>query len=195
CVQQPLARADRGVSSNRRLLSFARERKLEPVVLLVNERVAEVAKLLRQTLGEQITLCIALAADLWQTRADPGEIDNALLNLALNARDAMCGNGLLTIETCNVTLDADAAARDSDARPGDYARFSVTDTGHGMTPEVRRRAIEPFFTTKEIGKGTGMGLSGVYGFAMQSGGFLTIASEVGKGTTVNVFLPRTTETL
>jgi len=189
-VQQALDAVDMGVSLNRRLLSFARQRKLEPVVLLVNERVAEVAKLLRQTLGEQITLSIELAADLWQTRADPGEIDNALLNLALNARDAMSGNGLLTIETRNVTLDATAATRDSDARPGDYVRFSVTDTGHGMTSEVRRRAVEPFFTTKEPGKGTGMGLSGVYGFAMQSGGFLTIASEVGKGTTVNVFLPR-----
>jgi PAS domain S-box-containing protein len=189
-IRQALDAIETGASLNRRLLSFARRRELEPVVLFLNDRVSEVARLLRQSAGEQIALFIKLAPDLWQTRADAGEVDNALLNLALNARDAMSGDGALTIETGNVTLDATAAARDPDARPGDYVRFSVTDTGHGMTPEVQRRAVEPFFTTKETGKGTGLGLSSVYGFAAQPGGFLTIESEVGRGTTVTVFLPR-----
>jgi len=112
------------------------------------------------------------------------------LNIVLNARDAMQGGGTLSIETRNVTLNAAAVAREQDAQPGEYVRLSVTDTGHGMSPEVTRRAVEPFFTTKEIGRGTGQGLSSVYGFARQSGGFLTIESEVGEGTTVCSFLPR-----
>jgi PAS domain S-box-containing protein len=182
-----------GANLNRRLLIFARQRRLDPVLLVLNERVTEMAELLRRTLGSPVSLTTRLAEDLWPTRADPGEIDNAVLNLALNARDAMPHGGALTIATDNVTLDGGAAARHPGAQPGDYVRLSVADTGTGMSPEVLRRAVEPFFTTKEVGKGTGLGLSSVYGFATQSGGFLTIDSEIGKGTTVRIHLPRALE--
>ena len=189
-LQQALDAVDTGANLNRKLLSFARQRKLEPVVLVLNDRVREVTELLQRTLGQQITITTRFAADLWHTRVDPTEIDNALLNLALNARDAMNDGGTLSIETRNVTLDAAACAHDPDARPGEYVRLSIVDTGQGMTPEVKRRAVEPFFTTKGTGKGTGLGLSSVFGFAKQSGGFLGIDSKVGEGTTVHVFLPR-----
>ena len=188
-VQKAVEAVETMAGLNRKLLSFARQRELASAVLVLNDRISEVTKLLQGTIGEQIALTTKLGADLWQTRADPVEVDNALLNIVLNARDAMQGGGTLSIETRNVTLDA-AVAREHDIQPGEYVRLSVTDTGHGMSSEVRRRAVEPFFTTKEIGRGTGLGLSIVYGFARQSGGFLTIESEVGKGTTVCIFLPR-----
>jgi signal transduction histidine kinase len=121
--------------------------------------------------------------------ADPGEVDNALLNLVINSRDAMPRGGSLKIETHDVTLDTSTAAGIPDAHAGEFVCFSVSDTGHGMAPDVLRRAVEPFFTTKEPSKGTGFGLSSVYGFVRQSGGFLNITSEVGKGTSVSIFLP------
>jgi PAS domain S-box-containing protein len=189
-LQQALDAVEMGASLNRRLLSFARQRKLEPERLSLNDRVVEMMKLLQRSIGEQISLVTRLASEPWKTKADPGEIDNALLNLALNARDAMQGGGSLTIETRNVTLDAASASDYPDARPGDYVLLRLTDTGHGMTPEVLSRAIEPFFTTKPAGKGSGLGLSSVYGFAKQSGGFLSISSVVECGTTVDVYLPR-----
>ena len=188
-VQKAVEAIETMAGLNRKMLSFARQRELASAVLILNDRISEVTKLLQGTIGKQIALATKLGADLWQTRADPVEVDNALLNIVLNARDAMQGGGTLSIETRNVTLDA-AVAREHDIQPGEYVRLSVTDTGHGMSSEVRRRAVEPFFTTKEIGRGTGLGLSIVYGFARQSGGFLTIESEVGKGTTVCIFLPR-----
>ena len=147
---------------------------------------------LARTLGEHIELTTDLAPDLWPTLADPGEIDSAILNLAVNARDAMPEGGKLSIQTRNVTLDFRAASMDPDARPGDYVQLSILDTGAGMSEEVLQHAIEPFFTTKEPGKGTGLGLSSVFGFAKQSGGFVTLASQVGKGTTVTLYLPRAT---
>src|SRR5262249_32863674 len=180
---------DTGAHLNRRLLMFARHRKLEPVRLNLNVCIAGVTELLERTLGEQISLRSELARDLWTVEADPGEIDNALLNLAINARDAMLDGGTLTIKTRNVSLDAPAVRRLPDAKPGNFVCLSVIDTGQGMTPEVRRRAAEPFFTTKEPGKGTGLGLSSVYGFAQQSGGFLDLASEPGNRTTVAIYLP------
>lgn len=188
-VRQAIEAVEMGASLNRRLLSFARRRKLAPQHLVLNERVSEMLKLLRRTLGEEVTLSTSLDATLWSTQVDPGEIDSAIINIAINARDAMPSGGTLTLTTRNVTLDA-TAARETGAQPGDYVCLTLTDTGHGMTPEVLRRAIEPFFTTKETGKGTGLGLSSVYGFARQSGGFIDIASEVGRGTSVSIFLPR-----
>ena len=179
-----------GKSFNQRLLSLASRRELEPVRLVVNCRIPGLAALLARTLGEHIELTTDLAPDLWPTLADPGEIEGAILNLAVNARDAMPEAGKLFIQTRNVTLDVAAARLDPDARPGDYVQLSVIDTGVGMSQEVLQRAIEPFFTTKESGKGTGLGLSSVFGFAKQSGGFATLASKVGQGTTVSLYLPR-----
>jgi two-component system CheB/CheR fusion protein len=160
------------------------------VRLEINTAVQEITKLLARTLGENISLTSELAADLWQTRVDRSEVENALLNLAINSRDAMPSGGRLVIKTRNLTLDAAMAASEPDAQPGNYVCLSVSDTGMGMSPEVARRAVEPFFTTKEPGKGTGLGLSSVYGFARQSGGHLGIYSEVGKGTTITLYLPR-----
>jgi PAS domain S-box-containing protein len=178
-----------GASLNRRLLSFARRRKLTIQRIVLNDRVSEMQILLKRTLGEEITLSTQLDSGLWPTQADPGEIDSAIINVAINARDAMPMGGTLALATRNVTLDA-SAARQMVTQPGDYVCLALSDTGHGMTPEVLRRAIEPLFTTKEMGKGTGLGLSSVYGFAKQSGGFVDISSDVGKGTTVSIFLPR-----
>ena len=149
------------------------------------------AELLRRTLGETLALGTLLAPRLWRVRADPSEVENAVLNLAINARDAMPDGGKLVIETKNVRLDEERRGqRKSACTPGDYVRLSVSDTGVGMSPEVLARVFEPFFTTKEPGKGTGLGLSVIYGFVKQSGGHVTIYSEVGKGTTVNIYLPR-----
>jgi PAS domain S-box-containing protein len=189
-IRRAVSAAETGVSFNRRLLAFARNRRLERLRFNLNERVTDVTSLLQPMLGDKVTLSMRMADDLWMVQTDPSEIDNAILNLAINARDAMKEGGTLAIETCNVTLDRAATARWPEALPGDYVLLRISDTGHGMTPEVLRRAIEPFFTTKETGKGTGLGLSGVYGFARQSGGFLSLASEVGKGATVDLYLPR-----
>ncbi len=182
--------ADAGAGFNRRLLSLAPKAQLVPVHLVLNSRVEETAKLLERTLGENIALTTDLAPDLWPTRADAGEIESAILNLAVNARDAMPEGGTLIIRTRNATLSAAAAELDPEAQPGDYVRLSIADTGAGMSHEVLQRAIEPFFTTKEPGKGTGLGLSSVFSFVKQSGGFVTLASELGQGTTVCLYLPR-----
>jgi PAS domain S-box-containing protein len=189
-----LARANNaalmGARLTNRLLTFARRRKLDPVILDLNEQVLTMAELLRRALGETIVLGTLLAPGLWSVRADPSEIENAVLNLAINARDAMPGGGKLVIETKNVMLDDGDVATEVGVQPGDYVRLSVSDTGVGMTREVLARVFEPFFTTKEPGKGTGLGLSVIYGFVKQSGGHVTAYSEVGKGTTVNLYLPR-----
>jgi len=149
-------------------------------VLNVNDLVLGIAELLKRSLGEQIALTTLLAGNLWPTKADASELENAVLNLAINARDAMPPGGKLVIETRNTA---------GPLSPGDFVRISVSDTGVGMSPEILQRAFEPFFTTKE-GRGTGLGLSTIYGFANQSDGHVTIESEQGKGTTVNLFLPR-----
>ena len=179
-----------GARLTSRLLTFARRRRLEPVVLDLNDQVLSMAELLRRTLGETIALSTLLAPRLWSVQADPSEIENAVLNLAINARDAMPAGGKLVLETKNVVLDERDVATEVGVQPGDYVRLSVSDTGVGMSPEVLARVFEPFFTTKEPGKGTGLGLSGLYGFVKQSGGHVTVYSEVGKGTTVNLYLPR-----
>jgi PAS domain S-box-containing protein len=173
-----------------RLLTFGRQRKLNPEVVNLNEIALGMTEILRRTLGEQIMLNASLASDLWSTRVDPSETENTILNLAINARDAMPKGGQLIIETSNVALRERDAAAAIGMEPGNYVKLAVTDTGSGMPPEVIARAFEPFFTTKEPGKGTGLGLSTIYGFAKQSGGHATIDSEVGKGTTVALYLPR-----
>jgi PAS domain S-box-containing protein len=179
-----------GARLTNRLLTFARRRRLEPVVLDLNDQVLSMAELLRRTLGEAIALSTLLAPQLWSVQADPSEIENAVLNLAINARDAMPAGGKLVLETKNVVLDERDVATEVGVQPGDYVRLSVSDTGFGMSADVLARVFEPFFTTKEPGKGTGLGLSGLYGFVKQSGGHVTVYSEVGKGTTVNLYLPR-----
>jgi two-component system, chemotaxis family, CheB/CheR fusion protein len=173
-----------------RLLTFGRQRKLNPEVVNLNEIALGMTEILRRTLGEPIMLNVSLAPDLWSTRVDPSETENAILNLAINARDAMPKGGRLVIETGNAALRGPGAAAAIGMEPGDYVKLAVIDTGTGMPPEVIARVFEPFFTTKEPGKGTGLGLATIYGFAKQSGGHATIASQVGEGTTVTLYLPR-----
>jgi PAS domain S-box-containing protein len=185
--------AEMGARLTDRLLTFARRQRLETKSLNLNEFALGLTELLRRTIGAPIDLSTALAPDLWPTVADPAQVENAVLNLVLNARDAMPGGGRLVIETFNATLDDADIASAPGMSPGDYVVLSVADTGHGMPPEVRARAFEPFFTTKAAGKGSGLGLATIYGFARQSGGNVTIYSEVGKGTTVNIYLPRAGE--
>ena len=180
--------ATRAAALTRRLLSFARSEPLLPERVDSSELVAGMSDLLDRTLGERIQVEVDLAPDTWPTYVDPHQLENAIVNLAVNARDAMEGTGIMRVSTSNVTLQANEVG---DVRPGEYVRISVTDTGCGMTPEVRERAFEPFFTTKPVGKGTGLGLSQIFGFAHQSGGEVGIESEVGKGTTVSIYLPRT----
>ncbi len=184
--------ARRGADLTRRLLAFSRQQALQPRLLAPGQQLQEIAELLARTLGANIELETAADPAVWNIRVDPGQLTNAVLNLAINARDAMPGGGCLRIEAGNVTLDAAHAARYPDVVAGDYVRLTVADTGTGMTPEVIERAFEPFFTTKELGAGTGLGLSMVYGFVKQSGGHVRIRSQVGAGTTVELYLPRHT---
>jgi signal transduction histidine kinase len=176
-----------GAELTQRLLAFARRQRLEARVVDVNELVAITGELLRRSLSRSIRLRTELTPERCQARVDPAQLQSALLNLALNARDAMPEGGVLTIATGRVS--ATDAARPPDQRTGAFAVVTVTDTGHGMTPEVLERAFEPLFTTKEAAAGTGLGLSMVYGFAKQSGGDVTLRSEVGRGTTVSLYLP------
>jgi signal transduction histidine kinase len=180
--------ATRAAALTRRLLSFARSEPLLPERVDSTELIAGMSDLLDRTLGERIRMDISLARDAWPIYVDAHQLENAIVNLAVNARDAMDGEGLMRISTANVRL---AASQVGDIRAGDYVKISVVDTGCGMPPEVVDRAFEPFFTTKPVGKGTGLGLSQIFGFAHQSGGEVGIESEVGKGTSVSIYLPRT----
>jgi PAS domain S-box-containing protein len=182
--------AEMGARLTDRLLTFARRQRLETRSINLNEFVLHLTELLRRTIGTPIDLSTALAPDLWETVADPGQVESAVVNLVINARDAMPNGGRLVVETFNATLDAADIASIPGMAAGDYVVMSVADTGHGMPPEVRARAFEPFFTTKPAGKGSGLGLATIYGFARQSGGNVTIYSELGLGTTVNLYLPR-----
>ncbi|MCF4128348.1 ATP-binding response regulator [Methylobacterium sp. SyP6R] len=189
-IEAALTSAHRAAALTHRLLAFARRQPLDPRPVDANALVASLEDLVRRTLGETVTLETRLTEGLWPTLCDANQLESAILNLAINARDAMPDGGHLTIETRNVTLDGVFAAAHGDVAPGAYIRLAVTDTGTGMPPEVVRRAFDPFFTTKPIGQGTGLGLSMIYGFARQSEGHAVIASEVGRGTTVALYLPR-----
>jgi PAS domain S-box-containing protein len=180
----------RGADLTHRLLAFARKQSLQPQLIDLNQRLPDLVAMLRRTLGEAIRITLNLADGLWPTRLDPSQFEDAVVNLAINARDAMPSGGDLIIATANVELDDSYAAFETDLQPGGYVLLTVTDSGTGMAPEVVARAIEPFFTTKQPGSGTGLGLSMVYGFVKQSGGHLTIYSEPGLGTTVHLYLPR-----
>jgi len=173
-----------------RLLAFSRQQPLQPEAIDVNKLVAGMSDLLRHSIGTDVRLETVLAGGLWHTHADPNQLENIVLNLAVNARDAMPDGGRLTIETQNAHLDERYVAAHPGMTAGQYVLIAVTDTGAGMPPEVIEKAFEPFFTTKEIGKGTGLGLSQVYGFVKQSGGHVKIYSEVGHGTTIKIYLPR-----
>ncbi len=189
-LESALQAAERGAALVHRLLAFSRRQALNPQEIDVNGLVAGAEELLRRTLGDDIEIEMKLRSGMWPAFADKGQVENALLNLAINARDAMPTGGKLTIETANVHLDEDYAARNLEVVPGDYILVAVSDIGVGMSQETLERAFEPFFTTKETGKGTGLGLSMIYGFAKQSRGHVKIYSEIGHGTTVRVYLPR-----
>ncbi|NKB54903.1 MAG: PAS domain S-box protein [Alphaproteobacteria bacterium] len=179
-----------GAELNKRLLAFSRTQPLAPKVLDLNAHVSGMLAVLRRTLGETITLEAIQNDTLWSCDVDPAQVETALLNLAINARDAMPSGGTLTIETANVRLDDDYAATQAEVTPGAYVRLTVTDTGRGMAPSVVEHVFEPFFTTKAVGEGSGLGLSMIFGFAKQSGGHVTVQSEEGVGTAVTLYLPR-----
>ncbi|MFC1456607.1 PAS domain-containing protein [Microvirga arabica] len=185
-----MSSAQRAAALTHRLLAFARRQPLAPKTVDTNKLVVSMEDLLRRTLGEAIQMEFVTAGDLWLTRCDPHQLESAILNLAINARDAMPGGGKLTIETCNTHLDRAYATLHPGVRPGQYVCVAVTDTGTGMPPDVIERAFDPFFTTKPLGQGTGLGLSMIYGFAQQSEGHARIYSEVDQGTTVKIYLPR-----
>jgi len=192
-IKEAFETAQLGAELTGRLLAFARRQPLNPRVVDVAALIAQAAELLRRTLGERIEIRCVSGDKLYRTMVDPGQLENAIINLGINARDAMPDGGVLTIEASNADVDADYALMQSGMRQGRYVVVSVTDTGVGMTPEVRERAFEPFFTTKPVGAGTGLGLSMVYGFVKQSGGHVQIYSEVGKGTSIRIYLPRTAD--
>ena len=183
---------ERAAALTRQLLAFSRKQVLEPRIVNLNDVVAQAEKLLRRLIRENIVLTTVLAPDLEMVRVDPGQIEQVLMNLAVNARDAMREGGRLTIETRMVEVTAQHVGADAECPPGRYVQLSVTDTGHGMTPEVQARIFEPFFTTKQPGHGTGLGLATVYGIVKQSGGRITVYSEVGFGTALHIFLPAVT---
>jgi signal transduction histidine kinase len=180
--------AERGAKLTDQMLSFSRRQRLEPRAIDLNVAVAGMQELLQSTMGGSIRIETKLGDDLWPAMADPTQLELAVLNLAINARDAMGIGGTLTVSTANVALGS--PAHPEDPPPGEYVEICVTDTGSGMTPEVRAKAFEPFFTTKEIGKGSGLGLSQILGFAKQSGGGVSIGSKLGEGTSICIYVPR-----
>ena len=189
-INGAMSSAERASALTHRLLAFSRRQPLDPRPVKVNPLMAGMEDLLRRTLGEGVDLELVLAGGLWMTICDANQLENALLNLAINARDAMPGGGKLIIETSNTHLDGAYVAHDRELKAGQYVCISVSDTGSGMDPEVMSRAFDPFFTTKPIGQGTGLGLSMIYGFARQSEGSVKLYSEFGRGTTVKLYLPR-----
>ncbi|MFP5456545.1 MAG: CHASE3 domain-containing protein, partial [Alphaproteobacteria bacterium] len=187
--------AQRAASLTSRLLAFSRQQPLAPLTIDTNRLVAGMSEMLKRTIGEQYLIETVLAGGLWRCLADPGQLENAIVNLVVNARDAMPEGGKVTIETANAYLDDEYARIHPEVRPGQYVMVGVTDTGSGMSPEVLQRAFDPFFTTKPVGKGTGLGLSQIFGFMKQTGGHAAIYSEPGQGTTVRLYLPRSQDPL
>jgi CheY-like chemotaxis protein len=181
--------ARRAAALTHRLLAFSRRQTLDPRPVDVNRLVAGIEDMIRRTVGTDQHVEVVGSAGLWPALVDPNQLENAILNLCINARDAMPNGGRITIETANKWLDQ-GGARERELEPGQYLSLCVTDTGTGMTPEVQQRAFDPFYTTKPLGEGTGLGLSMIYGFARQSGGHVRIYTEVGLGTTVCIYLPR-----
>ena len=191
-VEEIRKASERAASLTRQLLAYSRRQMLQPVVLDLNVVVAEMDKMLRRLIGEHIALATVLAPDLGRVRADPNQIEQVIVNLAVNARDAMTEGGKLTIETANIDLDEPFAQTHLGSLPGPYAMLAVTDSGTGMDGTVRAHLFEPFFTTKEVGKGTGLGLATVYGIVKQSGGYISVYSEPGHGSSFKIYLPRIT---
>ncbi|TWS94441.1 response regulator [Reyranella sp. CPCC 100927] len=187
---QAMRGAQRATALTQRLLAFSRQQPLDPKPVDVGRLVVGMSELLRRTIGEEITVESVLAGGLWSVHTDPNQLEAAILNLAVNARDAMPGGGKLTIETANTFLDEAYASAQAEVVPGQYVVIAISDSGVGMTRDTMARAFEPFFTTKEVGHGTGLGLSQVYGFVKQSGGHVKLYSELGQGTTVKIYLPR-----
>ncbi|MFW2830167.1 PAS domain-containing protein [Sphingomonas sp. ID0503] len=189
-AESAMSGAQRAATLTQRLLAFARRQPLAPKRVDPNRLIASMSDLLHRTLGEVVEVEIVQAARVWPVEVDENQLENAILNLAINARDAMPDGGRLTIEVGNTFLDSDYAASETDVAPGQYVVLSVSDTGSGMDAETVKKAFDPFFTTKEVGRGTGLGLSMVYGFLKQSGGHVRIYSELGEGTTIKLYLPR-----
>jgi signal transduction histidine kinase len=189
-VDRALEGTQKGATLTQQLLAFARRQSLQPKQFDVTERIAALSEMLHGMLGGEIALEVRCQDYLWPAEADPHQLETALLNLAINARDAMPGGGKLTVSAENVSLDEAAVAQLPDVTAGDYVRIAVSDTGTGMTKQVRDAAFEPFFTTKPVGQGSGLGLSQVYGFVKQSQGHVTLESEFGQGTTVAIYLRR-----
>lgn len=188
-LEEAMGAAELGAQLTGRMLAFARRQPLEPKVIDLNALVQDMTDMLRRTLGESIEITAVLAKDLPKTEADHGQLQNALLNLCINARDAMPNGGKLTIETTVAGLDEDYAATRAEVLPGEYVMLSVSDNGTGIPLEIQSRVLEPFFTTKDVGSGSGLGLSTIYGFSKQSGGHLRLYSEMGVGTTISLYLP------
>ncbi len=191
-IENALGGATRAAALTKRLLAFSRLQPLDPRTTDVNKSVADMSEMLRRALGEHIAIETVLDGGLWDAFVDCPQLESAILNLSVNARDAMPNGGRLTIETSNVALDRAYAEENTEVEPGQYVLLAITDTGSGMTPEVLDKAFDPFFTTKNTGEGTGLGLSQVHGFLKQSRGHIKIYSEVGIGTTVKLYLPRDT---
>jgi signal transduction histidine kinase/CheY-like chemotaxis protein len=189
-IDNAMEGSKKGAALTQRLLAFGRRQPLKPSLLDVNALVRGMSELLQRSLGPGIDIETVLSGGLWRTYADPTQLESAIVNLALNARDAMPDGGKLTVETMNAHIDDAYAAANPDAAPGQYVVVAVSDTGVGMPPDVLGRAFEPFYTTKEVGHGTGLGLSQIYGYLKQSGGHAKIYSEPGEGTTVKLYLPR-----
>ncbi|MES2743229.1 MAG: PAS domain-containing protein [Pseudomonadota bacterium] len=188
------AAVDRGAKLSSQLLAFARRQPLKPLVTDVGRLLRSMAELLRRAIGETIDVELVVGGGLWHTLVDPNQLENVLLNIAINARDAMDGQGKLTVEVGNAMLDDAYASRHADLEPGQYVLLAMSDTGHGMSPDIIGKIFEPFFTTKKEGEGTGLGLSMAYGFVRQSGGHIKVYSEPGHGTTFKIYLPRAFET-
>jgi CheY-like chemotaxis protein len=190
-VREIRGAGERARDLTRQLLAFARRQVIAPVVLDLNDLLGDSEKLLGRVLGEDVELAVQLTPGLWPVRCDPAQIQQVVLNLAVNARDAMPRGGKLTLETSNLVLDEQHAAEMPGLAPGPHVLLAVSDSGQGMTPEARAHLFEPFFTTKPPGQGTGLGLATVYGIVRQSGGHVRVHSEAGRGTTFRIYLPRT----